>query len=69
MKIYFQFVVYMLIAVIAIVLGVIIGDYGSWYFSWLVGTGMMVLVSAAGGAFMDMQLQQQEDEAKHNNAP
>ena len=60
MKTLFVFILYFLIAVIAIVLGVIIGDYGSWYFAWLVGTGMMVLVAAAGGAWMDSQ----EEDAK-----
>ena len=55
MKTLSQFVVYMLIALIAIVLGVILGDYAPWYFAWLVGTLMLVLVAAAGGAWMDAQ--------------
>lgn len=48
-----QFLVYMLLAVIAIVFGVILGNYGSWYFAWFVGTGMIVLVAVAGGTWMD----------------
>lgn len=53
MKTFLQFLVYMLLAVVAIVMGVILGDYGSWYFAWFVGTAMIVLVAAAGGAWMD----------------
>lgn len=53
MKTFLQFLIYMLLAAVAIVLGVILGDYGSWYFAWFVGTGMIVLVAAAGGAWMD----------------
>jgi len=34
---------------------VILGDYGAWYFAWLVGTVMIVLVAAAGGALLDVQ--------------
>ena len=46
MKNFLYFVLFMTIAVIAIVIGVIIGDYASWYFAWIVGTAMIVLVSA-----------------------
>ncbi len=53
MKTFLQFLIYMLLAVVAIVMGVILGDYGSWYFAWFVGTAMIVLVAAAGGAWMD----------------
>ena len=55
MKTLFQFLIYMLIAIIVIVLGVILGDAASWYFAWLVGTVMIVLISAAGGAYLDAQ--------------
>ena len=55
MKTLSQFVMYLVIALLAIVLGVILGDYAPWYFAWLVGTVMIVLVAAAGGAWMDTQ--------------
>lgn len=49
------FVLLSVIAVLAIVLAVMLGDYGPWYFAWLIGTVMMVLVAAAGGALLDVQ--------------
>ena len=55
MRTLMQFVVYMVIALIAIVLGVILGDYAPWYFAWLVGTVMLVLVAATGCAWMEAQ--------------
>ncbi len=55
MKTLLLFVLFMLIALIVIVLAVILGDSGAWYFAWLVGTGMIVLVTAAGGAMLDAQ--------------
>jgi len=55
MKTLLHFLIFMFIAVVAIVIGVIIGDYGSWYFAWLVGTGMIVLVSVVAGVLFDAQ--------------
>jgi predicted lysophospholipase L1 biosynthesis ABC-type transport system permease subunit len=55
MKTLLYFLLFLTIAMIAIVIGVIIGDYASWYFAWIVGTAMIVLISAASGAFFDAQ--------------
>jgi hypothetical protein len=57
MKTFGYFVLFMAIAVIAIVLGIIVGDYGAWYFSWLIGSVMMILVAAAGGVLFDAQIE------------
>lgn len=55
MKTFLHFVLFMLIALITIVLAVVLGEFGAWYFAWLVGTGMIVLVTAAGGVMLDTQ--------------
>lgn len=55
MKTFLHFVLYTFLAIVAIILGVIIGDYGSWYFAWLIGTGMIVLIATAGAALFDSQ--------------
>jgi predicted outer membrane lipoprotein len=54
-----RIILYFLIALWLIFLGVILGDYGPWYFAWLVGTVMIVLIAAAGGALMDTQLEEE----------
>lgn len=40
---------------LAIFLAVVTGDFGAWYFAWLVGTMMIVLISAAGAVLFDTQ--------------
>jgi hypothetical protein len=55
MKTFLQFAVMLAAVVAAIVIGVIVGNYGAWYFSWIVGTIMIVLFSAAGGVLLDTQ--------------
>jgi hypothetical protein len=40
---------------LALFLAVITGDYGAWYFAWLVGTTMIVLIAAAGAVLFDSQ--------------
>ena len=39
----------------ALVLAVVAGDYAPWYFAWLVGTTMIVLISAAGAVLFETQ--------------
>jgi len=59
MSILTRFVVYMLIGVLVIFLAVILGDNGPWYFAWLVGTVMIVLISVAGAILLDTQEEEQ----------
>ncbi|MDD2704732.1 MAG: hypothetical protein PHU07_05280 [Acidocella sp.] len=40
---------------LAMFLAVIAGDYGPWYFAWLVGTTMIVLISVASAVLFDTQ--------------
>jgi hypothetical protein len=44
-----------LVLALAIALAVVAGDYGPWYFAWLVGTVMIVLIAAAGAILFDTQ--------------
>lgn len=61
MSVFWRFVLAMIIAVIAILIGIILGDYGPWYLSWLLGTGFMILVAALGGVLFE----EQEDAARN----
>ncbi len=66
MRTFIQFVLFMLIAVIVILLAIVLGDSGAWYFAWLIGTAMIVLIAAAAGALLDAQdesARRLEDEA------
>lgn len=55
MKTFLQFMLFMVLAFVVIVLAIMLGDQGAWYFAWLVGTAMIVLIAAAGGVLLDTQ--------------
>ena len=55
-----RFVLYLFLGVVVIFLAALLGDNGPWYFAWLVGTVMIVLVSAAGGWLFDTQEEEQK---------
>lgn len=46
---------YLIIAMVTLFLVIVLGGHGAWYFAWLLGTVMIVLISAAGGALLDTQ--------------
>lgn len=47
--------VYLLIALLCLFMVIVLGGEAPWYFAWLLGTVMIVLISAAGGAMFDTQ--------------
>ncbi len=55
MRTFLHFLLFMIIAVGVIFLAAVLGVHGAWYFAWLIGTAMIVLISAAGGALLDTQ--------------
>jgi flagellar motor component MotA len=55
MKTFVYFLLFLLLALVVVVLAVMLGDLGAWYFAWLIGTAMIVLVAAAGAAMLDTQ--------------
>lgn len=64
MRTFFYFLLFLIIAAVVTVLAAILGDVGAWYFAWLVGTAMIVLVSAAGGALLDAQEDQSNTDGR-----
>ncbi len=50
-----RFLLALFLTVVVILLAVILGDYGAWYFSWLLGTGFMLLVAVSGAVLLDAQ--------------
>lgn len=55
MKNLFTFAGMALILALSLFLAVITGDYGPWYFAWLVGTTMIVLIAVAGAVMYEKQ--------------
>lgn len=52
-----KFVGLALAVAFALFIAVIAGDYGPWYFAWIVGTVMVVLISVASAVLFDAQIE------------
>ncbi|MFO1162245.1 MAG: hypothetical protein U1E60_25625 [Reyranellaceae bacterium] len=50
-----RYIIAMALAALAILFAIILGDYGPWYLSWLLGTGFMVLVAVSAGVLFEAQ--------------
>lgn len=50
-----RFVIYSIIALVTLFLTIVLGDYAPWYFAWVIGTTLLVLIAAASGAMFDNQ--------------
>ncbi len=60
-----RYIIAMTLAALAILFGIILGDYGPWYLSWFLGTGFMVLVAVSAGVLFEAQ----EDAAQAARGP
>ncbi|MEJ2344569.1 MAG: hypothetical protein P8076_03485 [Gammaproteobacteria bacterium] len=59
-----RLLLYFVISLIVLFLVILLGEKGAWYFAWLLGTVMIVLISAAGGALLDTQEQDRKATGK-----
>lgn len=50
-----HYIIALVVAGLAVLLGIIIGDYGPWYMCWFLGTGFMILVAASAGVLFEAQ--------------
>ncbi|MFG1431940.1 hypothetical protein V5F44_15095 [Xanthobacter sp. V2C-8] len=50
-----HYIIALVVAGLAVLLGIIIGDYGPWYMCWFLGTGLMILVAASSGVLFEAQ--------------
>ncbi len=60
MKGFLIFVFWFVIALIALALAILLGNRGAWYFAWVLGTLMMVLIAVAGTVVLDARQEQEE---------
>jgi cyd operon protein YbgT len=44
-----------MVLIFSILLAVVTGDYAPWYFAWLVGTTMIILIAVAGAVLFETQ--------------
>ncbi|HUX81325.1 MAG: hypothetical protein PF483_06750 [Halothiobacillus sp.] len=55
MKVIGYFLLFFVLAMLLIALAIILGDAAPWYFAWIIGTGLLILTSAAAGFLYDTQ--------------
>lgn len=54
--------------VVALLFAVFVGDQGPWYFAWVIGTVMIVLVSASGAILFDAQQDRKKKQNKETHS-
>ncbi|HYW93799.1 MAG TPA: hypothetical protein VFA95_15285 [Gammaproteobacteria bacterium] len=55
MKTAVQFGFWFVLALVALLLAILLGERASWYFAWVIGTLMIVLIAVAGTVMLDAQ--------------
>lgn len=60
MKSFIKFAALAAVIMFALLLAVVAGDDGPWYFAWLVGTTMIILIAVAGAVLFETQLTSQQ---------
>ena len=53
MTIFLQLVFWFMLAMVVLLLAIILGNLGAWYFAWVLGTGMIVLIAVTGTIMLD----------------
>ena len=61
MKVLLLFIFWFAAGLISLFLAILLGERGSWYFAWVLGTAMIVLLSVAGTMFLDVQEARERD--------
>ncbi len=61
MKILTWFLLFFVLAMIVIALAIVLGDAAPWYFAWIIGTGFLILTTAAAGILLDKQEGEAQD--------
>lgn len=46
----------------------VLGYWAPWYFAWVVGTAMIILIAAAAGYLYDRQEQEEDEETDANQS-
>lgn len=55
-----QFLVYFTLAMVLLLLSILLGEQAPWYFAWIVGTAMIILIAVSGGVLYEGQAEEQE---------
>ncbi|MFT0860917.1 cytochrome bd oxidase small subunit, CydX/CbdX family [Ancylobacter sp. G4_0304] len=59
---------FLFLMALAVVVAVLLGESGPWYFSWVLGTGFMILVASMGAILLEAQDDAAKSEAENSRA-
>jgi len=54
-----KFLAYFAIALVILFLCIILGDSAPWYFAWILGTGMIILIAVSSAVLLEGQEEEQ----------
>ena len=52
---FWKFVALTAIAFLCLLIAIVASDSGPWYFAWMLGTMMIILIAVAGGVMFETQ--------------
>lgn len=55
------FALFFAVALLALFMAIVLGDAAPWYFAWVVGTAMIVLIAASGAMLLDTQEERERE--------
>lgn len=61
MKTFFQWLFWFVLAMVVLFLAIVLGELGAWYFAWVIGTVMIILLAAAGTVMLDSWPEKEQD--------
>jgi predicted outer membrane lipoprotein len=57
-----KFLVYFALAMLFLFLSILLGEQAPWYFAWLPGTAMIILIAVSGAVLFEGQAKEEEQE-------
>ena len=64
-----KFLVYFVIAAVILLLSILLGDMAPWYFAWILGTVMIILIAVSGAVLFEGQVEAQRQKEHSGDAP
>ena len=56
-----KFLVYFVIALVILFVSIILGDLAPWYFAWILGTVMIILIAVSSAVLFEGQEEKQRE--------
>ena len=58
-----RFVTYFVISMLVLFLSIVLGEQAPWYFAWVLGTTMAILIAVCGAVLLEGQEGEEQEDA------